>query len=80
MEKLDYQKICQQILEPLNSAQKEVLERRFGLVSAEKETLESIGEDFELTRERIRQIEKEAFLKLQRQKEERMVKQIFFSL
>ncbi|PIU47135.1 hypothetical protein COS93_00585 [bacterium (Candidatus Gribaldobacteria) CG07_land_8_20_14_0_80_33_18] len=79
MEKFNYQKICQQILKPLNPAQKEVLERRFGLVSAGRETLESIGKDFGVTRERIRQIEKEAFLKLQRQKEERMAKLVFFS-
>ncbi len=39
---------------------KEVIQRRYGLVSGEKETLEEIGTKYGLTRERIRQIQVKA--------------------
>lgn len=54
----DYQKICQELLKDLPTKQQEVILRRFGLGEREKETLESIGKSFGLTRERVRQIEK----------------------
>ncbi|MFA6428008.1 MAG: sigma factor-like helix-turn-helix DNA-binding protein [Candidatus Buchananbacteria bacterium] len=42
----------------LNSKEREVLIRRFGLFGKPKETLEQIGQSFNLTRERVRQIER----------------------
>ncbi len=47
--------------------EKEILQRRFQLtlnVSTKKETLETIGRDLRITRERVRQIEREAIQKL----------------
>jgi DNA-directed RNA polymerase delta subunit len=44
----------------LNEKQKIILMRRFGIGVPEKETLESIGKDLGVTRERVRQIEKKA--------------------
>jgi RNA polymerase primary sigma factor len=41
----------------LRPKQREVITRRLGLENGEAETLEQIGQDFDLTRERIRQIE-----------------------
>jgi len=62
--KQDYQKICSGLLQGLPGRQKEVLSRRFGLKSKEKETLESVGKSFGVTRERIRQVENDGFLRL----------------
>ena len=54
----------EELLAPLDKRQREVIERRFGLVNAQIETLESIGELFGVTRERIRQIESKALKSL----------------
>lgn len=48
----------------LNDKEKKVLKLRFGLDDDNSRTLEEVGEIFKLTRERIRQIEKSALLKL----------------
>ena len=61
---MNYKKITENLLKDLNQRQKEVLERRFGFCSGEKETLQEIGNDFGITRERVRQIERDAFSKL----------------
>ena len=62
--KFDYSQICQELLRDLSQRQKEILFRRFGLKSGQRETLESIGKSYGITRERVRQIEKEGFLRL----------------
>ncbi len=48
----------------LSLREREVLMLRYGLVDGEEHTLEDIGEQFGLTRERIRQIEKKTLTKL----------------
>jgi hypothetical protein len=62
--KFDYRKICLNLLKGFSQKTTDVLKRRFGLENRQKETLEAIGKDYGLTRERIRQIEREGFLKL----------------
>jgi hypothetical protein len=52
------------LLTNLPSRQREVLERRFGLKRPERETLERIGKDYGLTRERVRQIQEQGLAKL----------------
>jgi len=52
-----YQKICSDFLKDLPSRVREVVSRRFGLESGQRETLEAIGKSFGITRERVRQIE-----------------------
>ncbi|WP_435235119.1 RNA polymerase sigma factor RpoS [Psychromonas sp. PT13] len=47
-------------LEDLNPKQREVLARRFGLLGYEAATLENVGKEIGLTRERVRQIQVEA--------------------
>ena len=47
-------------LEDLTPKQREVLARRFGLLGYEAETLENVGKEIGLTRERVRQIQVEA--------------------
>ena len=51
-----------QLLSVLNTRNRDVISRRFGLKTGGKETLESIGQGYKITRERVRQIE-EASLK-----------------
>jgi RNA polymerase nonessential primary-like sigma factor len=58
-------------LDELNDREREVLAGRYGLRDREPETLEVLAERLGLTRERIRQIQQEALLKLKR----RMIRQ-----
>ena len=52
------------LLAPLDDREREILRLRFGLDRGEPRTLEEVGEHFNLTRERIRQIEARAMSKL----------------
>jgi RNA polymerase sigma factor (sigma-70 family) len=52
------------LLAPLDQREREILALRFGLDRGEPRTLEEVGEAFNLTRERIRQIEARAMSKL----------------
>jgi RNA polymerase sigma factor (sigma-70 family) len=52
------------LLAPLAEREREILRLRFGLDRGEPRTLEEVGESFNLTRERIRQIEARAMSKL----------------
>jgi len=60
------QDIVQDLLILLSQKEKHVIKRRFNLDNTYKATLEEIGKQFSVTRERIRQIEKNALTKLQR--------------
>jgi RNA polymerase nonessential primary-like sigma factor len=51
-------------LDELNPKQKEVLARRFGLFGYEPSTLEEVGREINLTRERVRQIQVEGLRRL----------------
>jgi len=52
-------------LSELNTKQREVLARRFGLLGHEPSTLEVVGREIGLTRERVRQIQVEALKRMQ---------------
>ncbi|HEV7866892.1 MAG TPA: RNA polymerase sigma factor RpoD [Chthoniobacteraceae bacterium] len=52
------------VLETLTERERQVLEQRFGLVDGYSRTLEEVGRQFKVTRERIRQIEAKALRKL----------------
>ena len=52
------------LLAPLDEREREIRKLRFGLDRGEPRTLEEVGEHFNLTRERIRQIEARAMSKL----------------
>jgi RNA polymerase sigma factor (sigma-70 family) len=54
----------QKLLSPLDERERQILALRFGLDRGEPRTLEEVGEYFNLTRERIRQIEARAMSKL----------------
>lgn len=51
-------------LDSLDKREKEVILKRFGLNDDMPETLEEIGQEMHLSRERIRQIEEKALRKL----------------
>jgi RNA polymerase primary sigma factor len=53
-----------EVLDTLNPRERKVLELRFGLKDGRSRTLEEVGRDFGVTRERIRQIEAKALRKL----------------
>ena len=50
----------EELLDQLSENQQEVIARRFGLRGFEKSTLEEVGKEIDLTRERVRQIQVEA--------------------
>ena len=54
----------EQAASPLDEREREILRLRFGLDRGEPRTLDEVGEHFNLTRERIRQIEARAMSKL----------------
>jgi len=59
--KTNYQKICSELIRNLPQRTADVIERRFGLKNGDRETLEHIGQTYNITRERVRQIENEGF-------------------
>ena len=62
---LNYSQICSNFLKNLPEKQKTVISRRFGLKGGRRETLELIGKEYGITRERVRQIERDGFFKLE---------------
>ena len=60
----DIQANLEQWLSQLNDKQREVVERRFGLHGYEKSTLEEVGQEIGVTRERVRQIQVDALKRL----------------
>ncbi|WP_025673148.1 RNA polymerase sigma factor RpoS [Salinivibrio socompensis] len=60
----DMKKSIVQWLQELNPKQREVLSRRFGLLGHEASTLEDVGREIGLTRERVRQIQVEGLRRL----------------
>lgn len=62
----ELERLLEDGLDQLNEREREVLAGRYGLRDREPETLEVLAERLGLTRERIRQIQQEALLKLRR--------------
>ncbi len=53
------------VIKDLNPREQKILEMRFGLMDGVTHTLEEVGKEFDVTRERIRQIEAKALEKIQ---------------
>ena len=53
-----------EVLDTLTEREQKVLKLRFGLEDGRQRTLEEVGKEFNVTRERIRQIEAKALRKL----------------
>lgn len=58
-----------EILSSLSDRERKILEMRFGLNGTKSHTLEEVGLEFAVTRERIRQIEAKALMKLKKHKD-----------
>lgn len=65
------------ILEVLKPREKEILKLRYGIDGYEIHTLEEIGRNFEITRERVRQIEKKTLQKLRNRFSEELKPYLF---
>ena len=59
----------QDILSVLTEREQKILKMRFGLEDGKSHTLEEVGQEFAVTRERIRQIEAKALTKLRKHKD-----------
>jgi RNA polymerase sigma factor, sigma-70 family len=58
-----------EVVQSLSDRERKILEMRFGLNGGRSHTLEEVGIEFDVTRERIRQIESKAIAKLRKNKD-----------
>ena len=59
----------QSVLSTLSDREQKIIKMRFGLENGKSHTLEEVGKEFAVTRERIRQIEAKALAKLRKHKD-----------
>lgn len=64
------QKTVTTLLKDLSPRNRDIISRRFGLKAGKKETLESIGASYNITRERVRQIEETSLDQLKKSAQE----------
>ena len=64
----------QEVLDTLADREQQVLKLRFGLEDGRSRTLEEVGKQFDVTRERIRQIEAKAIRNLRNNKKSKILK------
>jgi RNA polymerase nonessential primary-like sigma factor len=63
----EVERLLNKWIDALSHREREVLERRFGLHDREPETLEALSDRLGITRERVRQVQNDALMKLKRQ-------------
>lgn len=66
LERFQPSEVVSSLLKPLLSREADVIRRRFGLSEKDQETLENIGHSYQVTRERVRQIENTAIEKIKK--------------
>ena len=76
MSKFNYKKIAQNLLQDLPQRTQAVISRRFGFETGSKETLEAVGKGYQITRERVRQIENFGMAKI-REKTQAVPQNVF---
>lgn len=72
--------VSKKLLNALNPRTREVITKRYGLESKERNTLESIGREYGITRERVRQIENFALGAIQKSKDYKEAENVFQEL
>ncbi len=60
----NYKQICLDLVKDLSPRTRDIVSRRFGLKKENLETLQTIGNSYNITRERVRQIESDGFRKI----------------
>jgi len=80
MQNFDYQKLSQILFNGLNQRQVLIISRRFGFQNGKAETLEAIGRDLGLTRERIRQIIATTLKKIKKENSTSEITKVFSQL
>lgn len=78
IESRDLQRCLLDVLETLTKREKNIMILRFGLEDGQPETLEEIGNKYNVTRERIRQIEAKALRKLRHPSRSRKLKEFLY--
>lgn len=73
--KIDMRNTVRKFLDNIPPREAEIIRMRFGLEGFDEHTLEAIGEKYALTRERIRQLESKAFVRLQHPSRAKILKQ-----
>ncbi len=73
----DLKERVREVLKTLTPREEKVLKMRFGIDVASEHTLEEVGKDFSVTRERIRQIEVKALRKLRHPSRSKKLKTFF---
>ena len=71
--------LIQRTLSTLDKREEKILKLRFGIGEPCDHTLEEVGQDFEVTRERVRQIEEKALTKLKHSTQARKLRQFIES-
>ncbi|QWB96482.1 RNA polymerase sigma factor RpoD [Mycoplasmatota bacterium] len=69
--------VLDDVLETLTDREEKVLRLRYGLFDGKNHTLEEVGREFGVTRERIRQIEAKALIKLRSPSRQNKLKEIY---
>jgi RNA polymerase primary sigma factor len=77
VERRDIQEKVTVLLQSLTPREAHIIRRRFGIGELEDATLEEIGHEFSVTRERIRQIEERALSKLREPERNRTLRTYF---
>lgn len=62
----NYKNICEELLAVLPERTRDIISRRFGLFGKKRETLEAVGKSHGITRERVRQIERDGIRKIKK--------------
>lgn len=68
-----------EVLADLNERERKVIQMRYGLIDGKAQTLEEVGKTFNVTRERIRQIEAKAIKNLRQTKRANVLKDFRFN-